>query len=74
VCPARAAVLGDVLVPDVSKIVNPINVVPDESLWKFDIVKGFFNNGIDGISGLSSARVDGVHILESGLLRSSNDC
>ena len=72
-CPARSTVLGNVLVPSVSEIVNSINVVPDESLRKLDTFKGLFNNGIDGMSGLSSARVDGVHVLEFGRLRSSNN-
>lgn len=54
--PARAAILGNVLVLDVSQVVGSINVVPDPVVRKRLVFKRLGDLGEDGFGGLSAAR------------------
>lgn len=45
--PAGTAVLGDVLVENVSQVVGIVDVVPDPLLWELNVFKGFSNIILD---------------------------
>jgi hypothetical protein len=53
--PAGAAVLGEMLVPHISEIVDPIGVVPNEVFRKGYIGEGLLKYWLDGLSALLSA-------------------
>lgn len=62
------------MVSNVSKVVNSINVVPNEGLGKSNVLGSLgLDDGLDGLGALSSARMDWVNILESRLFSSSNE-
>ena len=45
--PAGTAILGDVLVPQVSQIVGAVRVVPHPGIWKVNLLKRLCVNCFD---------------------------
>ena len=67
VSPARATVLWDVLVPDISKIVRAVDIAPVPCLWQVvDWGKRLADEGLDGLLWLDGARVLLAHAAQLG--------
>jgi len=64
--PARSAVLGNVLVPNVGQVVHSIDVVPDPLFWKCLGSKYFkwLGNLVCGSDSLPEARVNRINVFE----------
>ena len=61
--PARAAVLRDVLVLDVSEIVNSVNIVPDVVSWDLNLLETALQDWLDSFLRLSEAWLINVAVL-----------
>ena len=61
--PARAAVLRDMLVLDVSEIVNSVNIVPDVVSWDLNLLETAFQDWLDSFLRLSEAWLINVAVL-----------
>ena len=61
--PARAAVLRDMLVLDVSEIVNSINIVPDVVSWDLNLLETALQDWLDSFLRLSEAWLINVAVL-----------
>ena len=61
--PARAAVLRDMLVLDVSEIVNSVNIVPDVVSWDLNLLETALQDWLDSFLRLSEAWLINVAVL-----------
>ena len=61
--PARAAVLRDMLVLDVSEIVNSVNIVPDVISWDLNFLETALQDWLYSFLRLSEAWLINVAVL-----------
>jgi hypothetical protein len=58
--PARAAVLGNVLVPQIGKVVCVVDIIPNPLVWEGHRLKGALNDWSNRFGALSAAGVTSV--------------
>ncbi len=60
--PTGTAILGNVLVSQVSEVINAVNVVPDPVVWQGNGGQDFLARDLNGFSWLSSAGLANVSV------------